>query len=141
MPYADPEKHRKWQREWMARRRAEWIAAHGPCVDCRTWDDLQVDHVDASTKVTHRVWSWAKERREEELAKCTVRCAPCHEAKTTASREDPRGEQHWAAKLKDDQIPDIRASQLSISHLARVYGVSRKAIRNVRQGKTWLHVA
>ena len=125
----------------MARRRAEWMTAHGPCVDCGSWDDLQVDHVDASTKVTHRVWSWAKDRREAELAKCAVRCVRCHDAKTVACREDPHGEQHWCAKLKANQIPDIRTSHLSISHLARVYGVSRKAIRNVRQGKTWRYLA
>lgn len=140
MPYSDPEKQREWDRQWMARRRSEWMTAHGPCVDCGSWSDLQVDHVDASTKITHRVWSWAKDRREAELAKCAVRCVRCHDAKTLACHEDPRGEQHWAAKLKADQIPDIRASQVSISQLARTYGVSRKAIRLVRSRKNWAHI-
>jgi hypothetical protein len=87
MPYTDLEKQKKYQREWMARRRQEWLTTNGPCVDCGSWDDLQVDHVDASLKINHRVWSWARARRNAELAKCVVRCISCHYQKTRDSGE------------------------------------------------------
>ena len=58
--------------------------ANGPCVKCGCWDldQLEVDHIDPNTKVSHRVWSWSKERRENELAKCQVLCRACHLTKT-----------------------------------------------------------
>ena len=88
MPYKDPEAQRAHQREWYARRRAEWIIAHGPCAICGSWEDLEVDHVDPTTKLSHRVWSWAKERREAELAKCQVLCGTHHQEKSTQYRRD-----------------------------------------------------
>ena len=93
MPYADKDKQREYQRRWMKERRETWLNENGPCVDCGTWLDLEVDHVDPSRKVTHRVWSWSVERREKELAKCVVRCHPCHESKTNTGvgRRAPHG--------------------------------------------------
>jgi hypothetical protein len=84
VPYKDPVRQRQYQTEWCRRRRRAWLAEHGPCVDCGTWDDLEVDHVDPSIKVSHRVWSWARARRDAELAKCVARCFPCHGKKTNA---------------------------------------------------------
>lgn len=76
------EQKRRYQREWMATRRAAWFKAHGPCVDCGSWDQLELDHIDPALKVTHLVWSWTLERREEELAKCVARCKQCHRERT-----------------------------------------------------------
>lgn len=122
----------------MAARRADWIAANGPCVDCRSWDNPQVDHVDASAKVTHRVWSWSKERREAELAKCVVRCGPCHAKKTTASREHARGEAHGSARLTAELAKKIKAHVgLPQRTLATMYGVSQSTVRDIRSGRTW----
>lgn len=45
-------------------------------------EDLQVDHKDRSQKLSHKVWSWSEERRNEELAKCQILCAECHKKKT-----------------------------------------------------------
>jgi hypothetical protein len=45
MPYKDPEQQRQYQNDWIQRRRRDWLAEHGPCADCETWDDLEVDHV------------------------------------------------------------------------------------------------
>ena len=73
---------RKYQLKWKAYRRNEWINKNGPCL-CGSWKDLEVDHVDPSTKVDHNVWSWSNERRSEELAKCQVLCKPCHMIKTS----------------------------------------------------------
>lgn len=83
MPLYGDEK-REYQRHWLAERRSTWLKEHGPCVDCGVWDDLEVDHVDRETKVTHRVWSWSKARRDFELAKCVARCETCHQARTTS---------------------------------------------------------
>jgi hypothetical protein len=78
MSYVDLLKQREYQRDWLRRNRNAWVSANGPCVDCGSTEDLQVDHVDRSLKVTHRVWSWALPRRLAELAKCVVRCKVCH---------------------------------------------------------------
>lgn len=101
---------------------------------------MQVDHADASTKVSHNVWSWAEERREAELAKCVVRCQPCHVKKTTASGEHARGEVNGRAKLTAAKVLEIRASELSQRQLAGIYGVSQPAIKDVKLGRTWKHV-
>ncbi len=82
MPYADPKKRLEYQRNWMAKRRQDWLAANGPCVRCGTSDDLQVDHIDPTQKVSHRIWSWAIARLNAELAKCQVLCHSCHHKKT-----------------------------------------------------------
>lgn len=85
MPYLNPEQQREYQRRWIAKRREQWFTSHGPCIDCGTWESLELDHVDPSLKITHNVWSWKQERREAELAKCVARCEECH-AKRTVSQ-------------------------------------------------------
>lgn len=77
----DPAKEprRRWAREWMRKRRDEWFTANGPCVDCGTWEGLELDHNDPATKISHRIWSWSEKRRLRELAKCSIRCRPCHQ--------------------------------------------------------------
>jgi 5-methylcytosine-specific restriction endonuclease McrA len=82
VPYADPEKQKEYQREWIARRREEWFDENGPCAQCGSDEALQIDHIDREKKVDHRVWSWSKERREAELAKCQVLCGECHGKKS-----------------------------------------------------------
>jgi hypothetical protein len=58
--------------------RIAWFSTHGPCFECGTWANLELHHVDPSTKVDHKVWSWSPERREAELAKCVACCHTCH---------------------------------------------------------------
>jgi hypothetical protein len=141
MPYSDPDQQRKYQREWKDRRRQDWLAANGPCIDCGSRDDLEVDHVDAKTKIDHKVWSWSAERRLRELAKCVVRCEPCHKAKTLACHENRRGEKVGAAKLTAQDIPVIRASQLRPYRLiAEQYGVDESLIRQIKRRIIWKHI-
>ena len=78
------EQKRDYQRRWLKARRDAWLKEHGPCVDCGSWENLQVDHIDPKQKVSHRVWSWSQQRRDEELSKCVVRCQSDHQKKTTA---------------------------------------------------------
>jgi 5-methylcytosine-specific restriction endonuclease McrA len=82
MPYKDLKRQRAYQREWMARQRREYLATAGGCVECGATENLHVDHIDRETKVSHRIWSWRKELRDAELAKCQILCAICHRAKT-----------------------------------------------------------
>lgn len=140
MPYSDPARQREYQNEWMKRRRQEWLDENGPCIDCGTWDDLQVDHVDAAVKMTHRIWSWSAERRVAELAKCVVRCDPCHRVKTVRAGERARGERNGLAKLTEDKVRAIRASDLPHRELARLYEIDEKNIRLIRLNAIWKHV-
>ena len=140
MPYSDPEAQRSYQREWLAARRRQWLEEHGPCVDCKTWDELEVDHVDSSTKVTHRVWSWSKARREAELAKCVVRCAACHDAKTTASRERPNGERNGQTHLTAADVREIRTSSDSERTLARRYRIANSTAHRIKVREDWKYL-
>jgi hypothetical protein len=78
----------KYKREWVAARRAEWMAGKS-CVECGTTEELEVDHIDPTQKVAHRIWSWAIPRRNAELAKCQVLCKAHHLEKTKAQRPKP----------------------------------------------------
>jgi hypothetical protein len=80
MPYFGEQK-REYARKWMAARRAAWFADK-KCVECGTTQELELHHIDPSTKISHCVWSWAQERREAELAKCEVRCVDHHMDRT-----------------------------------------------------------
>lgn len=72
-------------------RRDSWIAENGPCQHCGSTENLEVDHIDPSTKDprlrgwsggTGNYWRWKKKDREAELAKCQVLCYSCHKKKT-----------------------------------------------------------
>jgi 5-methylcytosine-specific restriction endonuclease McrA len=79
---------RKYQREWRAARRAAFFADKS-CVRCGSTEQLELDHIDPSTKDatlkalhTAAFWSWSMKRIEAEIAKCQVLCRDCHEKKT-----------------------------------------------------------
>ena len=106
-------------------------------MDCGTWENLQVDHVDARTKITHRVWFWSAKRREAELAKCVVRCDPCHRVKTALNHEKATqkpGELNTFAKLTRQEADEIRASNLTDSELTQIYPVHRTTVNRIRRG-------
>lgn len=88
MPMATAEEQREYNRLWMKNRRDSWFKEHGPCVNCGSWENLELDHEDPKQKVTHRVWSWSKERRDKELAKCRALCSDCHKEKTAAELKE-----------------------------------------------------
>lgn len=83
------EKQRRYQREWMRKRRKEWFDANGPCKSCGSWNNLELDHIDPEHKITHAVWSWSEERRLIELAKCQALCETCHKKKTKEQVSTP----------------------------------------------------
>lgn len=97
-----PEQQREYQRQWLAARRQAWLDEHGPCVKCGSSDRLEVDHVDPTQKITHSVWSWAKDRREAELAKCQVLCHDCHQEKSVAAEIAKWGpREHGTVRMYD----------------------------------------
>ncbi len=51
------------------------------------------------------------------------------------------GERHYAARLSDAAVMQIRASADTTAALSRRFGVSPIAIRRVRNGTGWRHVA
>lgn len=87
MPLYGEEK-RRYQREWCAKRRAEYFAGKS-CVICGSVDQLELDHIDRTTKVSNRIWSWSDVRRATELEKCQILCSMHHKEKTRAENYKP----------------------------------------------------
>lgn len=102
--------------------------------------DLQIDHVDPSEKVTHKVWSWSEPRREEELNKCVVRCKPCHIEKTQSNNEGPYAERISQSRLTSDQVREIRrrvSEGESRKSVREEFGLSTGTISDIINWKTW----
>lgn len=78
MAYADRDKQREYQRQWVAKRRAAWFDTQH-CAWCDSHDRLELHHVDPKKKVAHAIWSWSEQRRAAEIAKCIVLCQSCHD--------------------------------------------------------------
>ncbi len=56
-------------------------------------------------------------------------------------RGHPKGEQHYCAKLTEDNVREIRRRKdESLNDLAAEFGVTRVAIRNVIMKETWRHI-
>ncbi|AVI04753.1 HNH endonuclease [Mycobacterium phage LifeSavor] len=89
MPMATKEARREYQRQWIAKRRADFFADKR-CVKCGSTEELNLDHIDPTKKVSHNIWSWSQVRRDAEIAKCQVLCLPCHKDKTAADRKYKR---------------------------------------------------
>lgn len=143
MPYRNPDERRQYQREWVARRRAEWFAGK-TCWRCGSTDDLQIDHRDPRDKVTNAIWSWATPRRDAELAKCQVLCKPCHQWKTTGCEEHVlRGQHNGRARLTEAMVIEARrlhADGEAFRSLAQRYGVALATMKEAITGTTWKHL-
>ena len=137
---ASPDQQREYQRRWMARRREEWFSQQSGCVRCGSQDDLHIDHIDPSTKISHCVWSWSERRRLEELAKCQVLCRICHEEKTAAENRARTGEAAANSKLTQSDVDTIRARVASGETGSRValdFGVDKGTVSRIVRGKRW----
>ncbi len=80
----DPDKRKKYHREWIKKRRDAWIKENGPCKECGSSESLEVDHIDPKTKEFNpkNIWSRTKKIRDLELEKCQVLCKKCHRRKS-----------------------------------------------------------
>lgn len=65
----------------------------GKCVKCSSDNKLEFDHIDRSTKINHRIWTWGAVKRAAEIAKCQLLCQPCHIDKSTSEQVA-----HWATR-------------------------------------------
>ena len=138
MPYKDKQKHTQYQIQWKKKRRDAWFEENGPCIECGSWENLELDHVDHTTKVSHNIWSWADERRLEELAKCVARCRPCHIEKSKG--EAPKGEDKYNSKLTEDDVRYIRESNRTAKQLAEELNVHWGTIKRVKYRQSWKHI-
>ena len=74
---------RRYQNRWTQHRREIAIDFLGRrCVKCRATENLEIDHIDPATKVSHRIWSWRPARIQAEIAKCRLLCRQCHTEKS-----------------------------------------------------------
>ena len=108
---------RDYQRAWIANRRKAWLAGKS-CEHCGSPERLEIHHLDPSQKITHAVWSWAKPRREAELAKCAVLCHGCHVEETRRQRV--------AASKYGNPIPGVHFIPSRNRWEVRQLGASRK---------------
>lgn len=128
----------------MAKRRLEWFNANGPCVECGSWDDLELDHKDYKVKWKHAIWSYSQMIRVRELSKCQVLCSSCHKKKNMIEGSKVKGSHHGHAKLTETQVVEILLllSQGSTpTEISKIYPVSDRMIRNIRDGANWKHVS
>jgi 5-methylcytosine-specific restriction endonuclease McrA len=79
------EAKREYARLWQSRRRDEWLIGKY-CVWCGTTENLEVDHIDPTTKLIRITSVWGMSplnpRRIAELEKCQVLCEHHHEIKS-----------------------------------------------------------
>jgi len=79
-PYRTPDVERAYKREWVARRRAEWMAAK-TCSRCGSDRSLSVHHESVSMK---SIWTRRDSYRLPLLAEAFVLCRRCRMAPTEA---------------------------------------------------------
>lgn len=87
MAYKDRDKQREFQRLWRTNRRNAYFAGKF-CVVCKSTDNLELDHIDPSTKKYNpaSIWGMSDDNPNKiaELAKCQVLCQTHHREKTSA---------------------------------------------------------
>jgi len=113
----------------------------GKCVRCGATENLQFDHIVPGSRVRKisEATNWSLERFLAEVDKCQLLCDPCHRQKSKEAGETAHGERNPRAKLTEDDVREIRKSDLSYSQLAVQYGVGKRAIMSVKLGRTWKH--
>lgn len=101
-------------------RRQEWIANNGPCAYCGTWEKLEIDHIDPSTKEyeINRIWTRNEIIRNTELAKCQALCNTCHINKSTLEQKANKPVSHgsWNSYVRDK----CRCDTCVIAHTKRI---------------------
>lgn len=137
MAYLRKEDLRSYNRRWMAARRQEFFNGKS-CTSCGSKESLELDHIDRATKVHHAIWSWCKERRKAELAKCQVLCHNCHAKKTAAEIKIPFCERF--AKVDEVIARQIKYSDERASEIVKRLGISKFVVSRIRTGQSWQHI-
>jgi len=116
MPIRDPDDRREYARKWMAARRAAFFTGK-TCADCGSKTDLRLHHIDPGQKIHHTIWSWSRDRREREIAKCIILCQRCHSRRHAA---DPSSFGVWLRKTGKHK--GLWEAQISVSGKRRWIG-------------------
>lgn len=121
------EYRQKWMRDDLARKRAAYLEENGPCANCGSAENLELDHKDPEQKVSHNIWSWDPVRRAEELAKCQVLCHDCHMDKTVKQRGQRRATHGTETMYRNG----CRCDQCKLAHsvVRRRYEAGKRAAR------------
>lgn len=64
----------------------------GQCVDCGTIEQLEFDHIDPAQKSFTITVGWSRADFWSEVAKCVLRCKPCHAVRTTQQQSVDHGQ-------------------------------------------------
>jgi len=136
---------KKWYRNVVCSRRRQWLKENGPCVECGSWERLEVDHRDPRTKTSHNIWSWSDAKRIAELAKCQVLCRSCHKRKSANEcRANMKGKPNtWCRILTPEQVREIRrltASGMSNGKVAKQFGIGRTTVNDVRVRRSYSEI-
>lgn len=75
------------------------------------------------------------------ISNSLVICPNCHREEHEAEIRSWHGADSRQVKLTDDDVRDIRASELPYKELAKRYSVSAPTISSVRRRLTWKHVS
>lgn len=78
MPYKNREDKQEYQRNWLKKRRRDFLKGKS-CKICGSTRNLELHHRDKKKKESHKIWSWSPERFKEESKKCDIICRKCHE--------------------------------------------------------------
>lgn len=105
---SDPEAYNEYMRNYMTERyRSRMAFAHkqlgGKCARCGSADDLELDHIDPSTKefvIAKKAAGVSEVRFLRELAKCQLLCKTCHELKSIVEMgKQPIGDRHGTISM------------------------------------------
>ena len=80
-------------RRWLRRRARAIETLGGMCTDCGTIEQLEFDHVDRALKsfsISSRPFC-SEEKFWQEIAKCVLRCTPCHRKRSADQRRIDHG--------------------------------------------------
>lgn len=142
MPIKDIQKRREYQLEWLRRRREDWFRENGPCVECGSWNNLELHHRNPDEKVTHKIWNWSEQRRREELEKCDPLCQTCHRAETNEqNRARFLGVPSPLRKMSEQTIASIlHLIDLGFSErtIAPAFGIARSTLSHMRLGYSYV---
>jgi hypothetical protein len=144
MPYKDKEKQLEYQKNWMRKRRKSFFSDK-ECNHCGSTEDLELDHINRLTKITHNVWSWSEDRRNDELKKCQVLCNSCHTKKTSNYNSIiMKGSEPGNKKYSDDYIykvkKEILNTDLTLKEISLKFDIPYQTIRDISSGRRYVNV-
>jgi hypothetical protein len=101
VPYKAAPAKRKYSKEWMAERRAEWFATNGPRVDCRSTESLQLSYVKERGELASAIWTYSEAKQR-----------PKSRSALSAARPATRGNIPWQPGTAHETASSWNASWL-----------------------------